>query len=139
MIDSLPGRRCASIRCFQHVLAGEPSTVGPIEFLWADGTWLTLDTNTDWTLDLSTQPWRDPYGAATGGEREVLAQEVGLWRQASTPGALSRLIGQVVTSAMPELNGVGELAGLRVVFETQVVAARVLGGNLVVEVAAPPA
>ncbi|MCL3862103.1 hypothetical protein [Actinotalea sp. K2] len=134
MIDTLPGRRCASIRCFQHRLAGHPtSESGPIEFGWADGTWLTLDANADWTLALSTQPWVDPYAGVSVAEREALAQEVGLWHQAPAPIALRRLVGQSVASVLPEFNEVGELVGLKLAFEAQVVAARVVGGEVVVE------
>ena len=135
MIDTLPGRRCTSIRRFQHRLADHPpSETGPIEFSWEDGTRLTLDTNADWTLAMSGQPWADPYAGATERERKVLAQEVGLWQEALIPSALSRLVGQTVTSTVPEFNEVGDFTGLSVAFENQVVRARVFGGELAVEV-----
>ncbi len=135
MIDTLPGRRCTCIRRFQHRLADQPpSETGPIEFTWDDGTRLTMDANTDWTLDLSSRPWTDPYPSVSESERKALAQEVGLWQEAPIPSALGRLVGQVVTSAAPELNEVGELTGLSLAFETQVVGARVLGGEVTVEV-----
>lgn len=135
MIDALPGRRCMSIRRLNHRLAGHPpSETGPIEFTWDNGTRLTLDVNPDWTLDLYNQPWTDPYAAASEGEREELAREVGLWQDAFIPSVLKRLVGQAVTSAIPEFNEVGELTGISVAFEDKVVGARVRRGELTVEV-----
>ncbi|GAB78178.1 hypothetical protein [Austwickia chelonae] len=135
MIDALPGRSCASIRRFQHRFADHPpSEPGPIEFTWDDGTRLTLDANADWTLNLSSKPWADPYADASELERNALAQEVGLWEAALIPIAMSRLIGQAVTSAAPEFNEFGELTGLSVAFEEQVVGVRVVGGELIVRV-----
>lgn len=135
MIDELLGRRCTSIRRFQHRLAGHPpSETGPVEFLWDDGTYLSLDANTDWTLNLSSSPWADPLESLAEGRRQALAQEVGLWEEAAIPNNLTQLIGQAVISADPELNEVGELTGLRLGFEAEVVAARVLSGKLAIEV-----
>lgn len=135
MIDALLGRRCTSIRRFSHHLAGlAPSEPGPIEFSWDDGTHLTLDANTDWTLDLSQQRWADPYAGVEERERQELAQAVGLWEEAAIPAELNRLVGQVVSFAEPQFNEVGEVTGLQLTFKDVTVVARVLTGELAIEV-----
>lgn len=135
MIDALAGLQCTSVRRFQHRFEGEPgSETGPIEFTWDDGSLLTLDANSDWTLHLSGQHWADPYVNASESERQTLAREVGLWHEVQIPSGLRGLVGQGVTSTEPELDEMGELTGLRILFEIQVVNARVLGGELAVEV-----
>lgn len=135
MIDALRGCRCTAVRRFHHRVAGQPPTgTGPVEFLWNDGTYLSLDASTDWTLNLSSAPWTDPFEGASEGRRQALAQEVGLWEEVTTPTNLAQFIGQAVTSVDPELNEVGELTGLRIGFDAGVVAARVLSGELAIEV-----
>jgi hypothetical protein len=135
LIDELTGRRCTTIRRFRHRLADQaPTETGPIELTWDDGTLLTLDAKADWSLDLSSRPWIDSYASASESEREALAREVGLWHEAPIPSTLGRLVGQAVTSTTPEFNEVGELAGLHLAFETLVVRARVVSGELSVEV-----
>lgn len=135
MINALPGRRCASLRRFHHRIEGQSaSETGPIEFTWDDGTHLTLDANTDWTLDFSGQQWSDPYAHASASQRLEIAKEVGVWEQGSIPADLNRLIGQVVIEAVQEFNEVGEVTGMTVVFNDQCVSVRVVGGELAVEV-----
>ncbi|MFT3887742.1 MAG: hypothetical protein QM713_06220 [Arachnia sp.] len=135
MIDSLRGRRCVSLRRFHHRFEGGPaSETGPIEFTWDDGTWLTVDVKTDWTLELSEQPWSDPFARASASQRRELAVSVGLWEQAPMSAELCRLVGRVVTSAVLDLNEVGGAAGLTVAFDGLSVSARVAGGELAVEV-----
>ena len=135
MIEALLGRRCASIRQFRHEHTGERAgDSGPIEFAWDDGTWLTLDSGADWTLDVSSRPWVDPYAHASESELDELVREVGIWREVPVRGPLCQLVGQAVTSVEAELNEVGELTGLGLGFEAQAIAARVLRGELVVEV-----
>lgn len=135
MIDALTGLRCTFVRRFHHQFADEPpSETGPLELAWDDGTVLTLDADTDWTLHVSGQPWVDPYASVSGRELEALAREVGLWHEAKVPTSLARLVGQTVTSSEPLLDEMGDLTGLSLAFETQVVTARVEGGQLTVEV-----
>lgn len=135
MISELPGRRCTSIRRFYHQVEGQPaSQTGPIEFTWDDGTHFTLDANADWTLDSSGQRWSDPYAHARASVRAALAREGGVWEQASISSDLDRLVGQVVLSVVPDFNEVGELRGLDVVFNNKKGSARVVAGELAVEV-----
>lgn len=135
MIETLAGRRCVSLRRFRHCFRGRPpSETGPVEFTWDDGTFLTLDVNTDWTLDLSNQPWNDPYAEGPEVERRALESEIGVWRQMSAPPSMHLLVGQVVISVNPEFNEVGEVAGAMLCFEDKIMVARVLEGGLSVEV-----
>ena len=138
MTINLIGRRCTSVKRFQHRFAGQdPSEPAPIEFTWDDGTTTTLDANADWTLDLSTRPWDDPLKNVTGFQRVELADEVGLWEPAPPWDALSRVVGQSVSAAEVELDDVGELTGIRFVFEDVVVRGRVVEGDLTVELIEP--
>lgn len=135
LIDTLAGRRCVAIRRFELRLGdGQPVESGPIEFTWADGTHLTLDVNADWTLAISGQAWTDPLVGVGEDSREVLEQGSWASREVQLPADLHRFIGEVVTSAVPEFNEVGELAGLSLSFKTRIVAARVLGGALDVRI-----
>ena len=135
MIEDLAGLRCTSVRRFQHRFEGEPGgETGPIEFAWDDGSLLTLDANADWTLHLSSHHWLDPYAKASESERQRLAREVGLWHEVQAESGLQQVVGQAVAAAEPELDEMGELTGLSILFETQVVRARVVEGELTVEV-----
>ena len=135
MIDALAGLRCTSVRRFGHRFADESvSATGPLELAFDDRSVLTLDAKADWTLHMSNQPWTDPYADASEDERGVLARDVGVWHEVATPTSLARLVGQRVSSAEPELNEIGELTGLSIAFETHVVSARVLDGELTVKV-----
>ncbi|MFC4784023.1 hypothetical protein ACT8ZV_06085 [Nocardioides sp. MAHUQ-72] len=119
----------------QHRFADSiPSESGPIELGWSDGTFTTLDANADWTLDLTSKPWTDPYAGAGADERQELADEVGLWEPTTATGDLNILVGRSVTSVGPILNEAGELSGLELAFGDWLLLAAVEAGNLAVHV-----
>lgn len=105
-----------------------------VELGWSDGTFTTLDATADWTLDLTSQPWTDPYAGAGAVERQELADEVGLWEPTTATGDLNSLVGRSVTSVDPILNEAGELSGLELGFGDVTLLAVVEAGNLVVHV-----
>jgi hypothetical protein len=109
---------------------------GPIEIAWDDDTWLSLDAKSDWTLEVSSRQWVDPYANVSAAEFKRLAGEVGIWEQASIPPGLDQLVGQVVIAAAPKINEVGELTGVSLAFLEQVLVARVLGGELSIDLTA---
>lgn len=111
-----------------------PSEFGPIEFAWDDGQFTTLDANSDWTLELSAQPWSDPFANAPTDERHRLAAEVGLWEPAALPSDLQKVVGRTASAVEPMLNEVGELVGVRIGFSDVVVSVSVADGNVVVTV-----
>ncbi len=128
-------RTCVAVRQFRHKFADEPpSTFSPVEFTWEDGSVTTLDVGVDWTLQRSRRPWTDPYASVTGEERERLALQVGTWCEGPTSESLRHVVGQPLLETRRELNEVGELAGLHLVFPNATIVARVNGGELDVSV-----
>ena len=129
------GRHCTSVKRWQHRIEGhEASDFGPLEFGWSGGEFTTLDVKGDWTLELSLQPWSDPFATATAEYRAALAKEVGLWEPMPLSEEFHKVMGSIVTAVDPLLNEMGELTGLKITFGDVVVLAKSYEGNLLVSV-----
>ncbi|MBL0886367.1 hypothetical protein [Myceligenerans indicum] len=141
-LPELVGRRCAAVSRFVHQFTGEPATsTGPLELIWDDGQVTVLDVRSDWTLDVSSDPWVDPYLEATPPEREHLGREVGLWSRIlidESADDLSAVVGARVTAAEPWHNEIGELAGADITFDTARITLRQWAGDLVVVTSRKP-
>ncbi len=107
---------------------------GPVEFAWDDGSFLTIDVNTDWTLDFSLTPWADPFAKADVDQRRELSALGWLWFECEVGGDLPQIEGQRLISSELNRNIVGEVQGIRLEFDGATVAAHVRGGDLDVDV-----
>jgi hypothetical protein len=138
LINDLRGRRCSSIRRFQHRIGDQPSSeFGPLELGWADGRFTTLDANADWTLDIAARAWSDPFADVPADERLRITMEMGVWEPSPPSDELTPLIGRTVTALEPILNEVGEFARLEITFGDIGLTAAVESGNLMVSVRRP--
>lgn len=135
MIEDLHGRRCTSIRRFQHRIGDHPSgEFGPLELGWSDGRFTTLDVNADWTLDVAARAWVDPFASISAAERLRVAEDVGVWVLSPHSDELDQVIGCTVTAVEPILNEIGELAGVEIIFGDLDLVATSESGNLTVSV-----
>ncbi len=133
MTLDIEGLRCASVRRMHHRFPGDPPTSsGPVEFGWTGGRYLTLDVNSDWTLNVSERRWEDPLGGVAPHERLELSHIVGFWEIESSPSDLASVVSQRLSEIDTIFNEVGELVGLRLVFEDRVIRAEMYAGDLTV-------
>lgn len=132
---SLIGRRCAAVSRVVHQFTGQaPTPTGPLELTWDDGLVTVVDVHADWTLNISIDPWVDPYLQAGSSERDRLGRELGLWsrRPADASNGLSALVGATVTAVEPRYNEVDELVGIDIAFDAIRLTITQWAGDLVV-------
>jgi len=84
-LSRLVGLSCTSIKQAYHIWKGQIDRAqgGPVEMTWSDGSRVSLDGRSDWTLRVQSGPWHNYYEGCSRVQLKVLAIELGLWKQES--------------------------------------------------------
>ena len=119
------GSVCTSISRALHSGPGIPVSLGAVQIGWEDSSYTVIDVNADWTISVAQDRWVDPFRGAKD-------PDLGHWElvTACDGDPLARVLGGVVISYSIQLNRVGELYGIEMMFDRGVLRTRVWGGDL---------
>lgn len=127
------GVRCMAASRAHFWWPGDPPKPEALELQWDDGSTTVFDTNSDWTLSVSMQAWRDPF---EGVDVNDPSWDLGRWTKepVAETEPLGAIIGDALRGSMPRLNEVGEFVGLDLQFGAVTLRIGSWGGDLTVEV-----
>lgn len=132
---ALVGRVCVDVSRYHHVIGPEREvTPGPVQFDWSDGGSTTIEAGSDWALEMSDGPWRDPFVAVSDADRKVLADEIGIWElDPQERRSLAVVVGHEVSRVGLVRDEVGETVGADLEFGSDLVRMRIVKGELGME------
>lgn len=142
-LQHLRGKSVSRIRRIYFVSQGTVDTrAGALELRLQDGSFLLLDTHSDWTLHVKQEEWSDPFPPPLSAENAEFVRTHGKWtafdRSDMIPACL--YIGRRVSASreiLSDESGVPASMGIILEFDELAVKASSSGGEIRVEWTGP--
>jgi len=135
-LQHLRGRKVSRIRRIYFVYQGTVKThEGALELRFQDGSFLLLNTHTDWTLSIEQEEWSDPFAPALTKEKGEFIRDAGKWsafdRSHTVPAHF--LLGRTVSAFQEIRDEIGQIMGAILEFDEFAVKAYSYAGETRVE------